>query len=190
MLADVLQTAFGTRTGGGLDEVARAAAGDVSAFESLYRAHLPRIHGLALRMAGPNAADELTQDVFVRAWQKLGSFRGESAFGTWLHRLAVNLIVEHFRRQNLARSRTSDDLAALDLAPAVTVAPTARMGLEAALETLPAGARRVFVLFDVEGYSHPEIAALLGTSVGTSKTQLHRARMLLRHHLTRRDHEV
>jgi RNA polymerase sigma-70 factor (ECF subfamily) len=189
MLAPLWQTSPPAGEGD-LDDVRSAATGDAAAFERLYRRHLGRVYGLACRMAGPRIAEELTQDVFVRAWQKLGLFRGDSAFGTWLHRLAVNVIVEHFRRQNTVRRRETDDLAELETAPAITAAPTARMGLDAALELLPPGARRVFVLFDVEGYTHPEIAALLGTSVGTSKTQLHRARMLLRTHLTRRDHEV
>lgn len=174
----------------GRDDVTLAASGDVAAFERIYQSHLGRIYALACRMAGPQVADELTQDVFVRVWQKLASFRGESAFGTWLHRLAVNVIVEHFRRENVIRRRASEDLAAVETAAAITAAPTARMGLDAALDQLPAGARRVFVLFDVEGYTHPEIASLLGTSVGTSKTQLHRARMLMRQHVSRRDHEV
>lgn len=171
------------------DDIARAVAGDVHAFERLYHANLGRVYALALRMAGPQVADELAQDVFVRLWQKLALFRGESAFTTWLHRLAVNVIVEHFRRENLRKQRITTDLA-LDTTSAVTASPTARLGLEAALEVLPDGARRVFVLYDVEGYTHQEIATLLGTTVGTSKSQLHRARMLLREQLSHRDHEV
>jgi RNA polymerase sigma-70 factor, ECF subfamily len=171
------------------DDIARAVAGDVLAFERIYRANLGRVYALALRMAGPRVADELTQDVFVRVWQKLSLFRGESAFTTWLHRLAVNVIVEHFRRENLLKQRVTTDLA-LDFAPAISASPTARIGLEAALELLPDGARRVFVLYDVEGYTHQEIASLLGTTVGTSKSQLHRARMLLREQLSSREHEV
>jgi RNA polymerase sigma-70 factor (ECF subfamily) len=171
------------------DDIARAVGGDVLAFERLYQANVGRVYALALRMAGPRVADELAQDVFVRVWQKLALFRGESAFSTWLHRLAVNVIVEHFRRENLARQRMTTDLA-LDVTPARSSSPTAKLGLEAALELLPDGARRVFVLFDVEGYTHQEIASLLGTTVGTSKSQLHRARMLLREQLSSRDHEV
>ena len=166
-----------------VDDVALAAQGDTGAFERVYHAHLGRVHNLARRMAGPDSADELTQDVFVRVWQKLGTFRGESAFGTWLHRLAVNVVIEKRRSFAIHRERMSDDPAALD---AVTVAP-ARADLtvdfEAAIERLPAGAREIFVMHDVEGYKHREIAALLDITSGTSKRQLHRARMLMRKHL-------
>ena len=165
------------------DDVAQAAAGDVAAFERIYRQHVPRVHSLARRMAGSAAADELTQDVFVRAWQKLGSFRGDSAFGTWLHRLAVNVIIERFRSLGAERLRLADSEAALAVAPARPVRHAERLGLEAALEQLPPGAQRVFVLHDVEGYKHSEIADLLQISVGTSKAQLHRARMLMRKRL-------
>jgi len=169
---------------GAQEDISRALAGDVGAFERLYHAHVGRVHALARRMAGPDAADEVTQDVFVRTWQKLASFRGDAAFSTWLHRLAVNVIIERLRRTSLERSRRVDDSrAAYDAAQARTSAPTLRMGLEAAIELLPPGARQVFVLYDVEGYSHPEIGNLLGISTGTSKTQLHRARMMLRRHV-------
>lgn len=159
-----------------------AAAGDAHAFGRLYRDHAGRIHSLARRMAGDQDADELTQDVFVRAWEKLGTFRGESAFGTWLHRLAVNLILG--RRQLVAtrRGREAGD-EALAWTPGRSAQPELAMDFEKAVQRLPDGARQVFVLFDVEGYRHEEIAALLEISVGTSKSQLHRARMILREHL-------
>ena len=165
----------------GREDVARAAAGDMVAFERLYRSHVARIHSLVRRMAGPADADDLTQDVFLRAWSRLGTFRGESAFGTWLHRLAVNVVIERLRAP-AARLKWVDDE---DLLHGVTPAgsPGVRIDLEAALEHLPAGARGVFVLHDVEGHTHQEIASLLGVSVGTSKAQLHRARMLLRRSL-------
>jgi RNA polymerase sigma-70 factor (ECF subfamily) len=163
------------------EDVSRALAGDVSAFERLYHAHVPRVRALARRMAGPQDADELTQDIFVRTWQKLSSFRGDAAFSTWLHRLAVNVIIERLRRSTLERSRRVDDsTAAYETARAATSAPALRMGLDAAIDLLPPGARQVFVLYDVEGHTHPEISEMLGISVGTSKTQLHRARMTLR----------
>jgi RNA polymerase sigma-70 factor, ECF subfamily len=170
------------------DDVARAVAGDAAAFERLYRTHVPRILALSRRMAGAADADELTQDVFVRAWQKLGSFRGESSLATWLHRMAVNVIIERFRTLGTQRQRflpDGDDTIGRLPAPA----PAARswdagMDLESAVDRLPPGARSVFVLHDVEGYKHEEIGTLLGVSVGTSKSQLHRARMTLRHHLT------
>src|SRR6266571_6347858 len=168
----------------GLDaDVALAAGGDPSAFERLYRTHVARIHGLTRRMLGSHEADEVTQDIFVRTWQKLGQFRGDSQFSTWLHRLAVNVVIERRRSFAIQRERIVDDPSALDL---VTVAP-ARADLtvdfEHALEQLPPGAREIFVLHDIEGYKHREIAAMLEISTGTSKRQLHRARMLMRKHL-------
>ena len=172
-----------------VDDVALAAQGDTGAFERVYRAHLGRVYNLARRMAGPDAADELTQDIFVRVWQKLATFRGESAFGTWLHRLAVNVIVERFRTLGTARDRfLADGEAVLERLPGHS-SPTrhdSRMDLDAAMKRLPPGARAVFVLHDVEGYKHEEIGEMLGVSVGTSKSQLHRARMTLREHLNER----
>ena len=170
--------------GAGLDDyVAGAAAGDVRAFEQLYAKHLPKIHSLVRRMAGGRDTDELTQDVFVRLWQKIGSFRGESAFGTWLHRLAVNVVIERFRQEATRRQRMHDGEAIFDTLPAPARSDDASMDFEAAIETLPDGARRVFVLHDVEGYKHHEIGTLLDISPGTSKAQLHRARMMLRRYL-------
>ena len=161
--------------------MALASAGDATAFERLYRAHVARVHGLARRMLGSaDEADEVTQDVFVRAWNKLGTFRGESQFGTWLHRLAVNVILAHRSRRSTERSRWLEDEAAVDLAPARHAPAGLRQDLEAAMARLPGGARQVFVLHDVEGYRHEEIAERLGISSGTSKSQLHRARMALR----------
>ena len=164
-------------------DVALAAGGDQSAFERLYRTHVARIHSLTRRMLGSHDADEVTQDIFVRTWQKLGQFRGDAAFTTWLHRLAVNVVIERRRTYAIQRERMHDDPAVLD---AVSVAP-ARADLtvdfEHAIEQLPPGAREIFVLHDVEGYKHREIAAMLGIASGTSKRQLHRARMLMRQHL-------
>jgi RNA polymerase sigma-70 factor, ECF subfamily len=163
--------------------VARAAAGDVRAFEELYGMHLARVHSLVRRMTGGRDADELTQDVFVRVWQKLGTFRGDSAFGTWLHRLAVNVVIERFRSDKLRRQRLHDGEEIFDTLPAPRRSGDAAMDFEAALEKLPDGAREIFVLHDVEGHKHHEIGAMLGISSGTSKAQLHRARMMLRRHL-------
>ena len=165
------------------DPVARAAAGDVRAFEELYRAHLPRVHSLVRRMTGGRDADEATQDVFVRLWHKLGSFRGESAFTTWLHRLAVNVVIERFRSETLRRQRLRDGEDIFAVLPAPARSDDLSMDFETAMLKLPDGAREIFVLHDVEGYKHAEIAALLGISAGTSKAQLHRARMMLRKHL-------
>ena len=170
------------------DDVARAVAGDTAAFERLYRAHVPRIFALTRRMAGADRADELTQDVFVRAWQKLSLFRGESSLATWLHRMAVNIVIEQFRTLGTARDRflpDGDDVLTRVATPTDAVRGwNASMDLDVAVNRLPPGARAVFVLHDVEGYKHDEIGTLLGVSVGTSKSQLHRARMSLRGHLT------
>ena len=166
-----------------VDYVARAAAGDVRAFEYLYRAHLSRVHSLVRRMAGGRDTDELTQDVFVRAWQKLGSFRGDSAFGTWLHRLAVNVVIERFRTDTARRQRLHDGEEIFERLPGARQSADLSMDFESAIAKLPEGAREIFVLHDVEGYKHHEIATLLGISAGTSKAQLHRARMMLRKHL-------
>ena len=168
-------------------DVTLSAAGDTAAFERLYARHVARVHGLARRMAGNDAADELTQDVFVRTWQKLGTFRGDASFSTWLHRLAVNVIVERFRTLGTQRERfAGDGDETLQRMPAPRSSGDLRMDFDAALEPLPPAAREVFVLHDVEGYKHHEIGTLLGISSGTSKSQLHRARMLMRGHLERR----
>ena len=163
--------------------MALAAAGDVRAFERVYREHLPRVHALVRRMTAGRDADELTQDVFVRAWEKLKTFRGESAFGTWLHRLAVNLILGRRASAATRRERFREDEAAMESAAARRSTPELAMDFDVAIGRLPDGARQIFVLFDVEGYRHEEIAELLGISTGTSKSQLHRARMILREHL-------
>jgi RNA polymerase sigma-70 factor, ECF subfamily len=164
--------------------VAAAAAGDVRAFEALYRTHLPKVHSLVRRMTAGKDADELTQDVFVRAWQKLGSFRGASTFGTWLHRLAVNVVIERFRSDAVRRRRLHEDDTIFDRLPAPSRSGDLAMDFETAIARLPDGARRIFVLHDVHGYKHHEIATLLDLSPGTSKAQLHRARMILRRYLT------
>lgn len=164
------------------DVVARAQAGDHASFESLYRENLGRIYALCLRMTGDRAdAEELTQEAFVRAWQKMGSFRGDSAFSTWLHRLTVNLVLTEFRSRSRRRDRVmlSGDLSEHDT-PARNAAPRERVDLEAAIASLPEGARHVFVLYEMEGYKHEEIAAMMGIASGTTKAQLHRARNLLR----------
>ena len=169
------------------EDVVLAAGGDTAAFERVYSAHVSRVHGLARRMAGYEAADELTQDVFVRAWQKLGTFRGDSSFGTWLHRLAVNVIIERFRTLGTQRDRfLADGDEVLERMPSPRRTGDFRMDFDAALSQLPRAAREVFVLHDVEGYKHHEIGDLLGISAGTSKSQLHRARNLMRGHLERR----
>ena len=159
----------------------------MAAFEQLYRDHVGRVFALCLRLAGDaSLAEELAQEAFVRAWQKLGSFRGESAFSSWLYTLTVNtaLSERRSRRRRTSRVVTTDDLTAFDR-PGRPVRPDHRFDLERALATLPPGARAVLVLHDVEGYKHQEIADMTGIAAGTSKAQLHRARRLLREALTR-----
>jgi RNA polymerase sigma-70 factor (ECF subfamily) len=170
--------------------VRRAQAGDRIAFEQLYRDNVGRVYALCYRMAGTaDLAEELAQDVFVRAWQKLGSFRGESAFSSWLHPLTVNVALSErrSRRRRVARVMTTDDLTEFERPgpPTRSDGPESGFDLERALATLPPGARAVFVLHDVEGYKHEEIARMTGVAAGTSKAQLHRARKLLREVLTR-----
>ena len=173
-----------SRVSTGIDpDVALATGGDSSAFERVYRTHVARIHSLTRRMLGPSEADEVTQDIFVRAWQKLGQFRGEAAFGTWLHRLAINVVIERRRSFAIQRSRVSDDETAIDLVPTAPARSDLRLDFESAIAQLPPGAREIFVLHDVEGHKHREIAELLDITSGTSKRQLHRARMLMRRHL-------
>ena len=173
------------RSESGTDDVGLAARGDRRAFERLYREHVSRIYSLARRMMGADHSEEITQDVFVRAWEKLGSFRGESAFGTWLYRLAINLILSRRSQLGTRRARELADDEVLDALPARTSSPDSGLDFETALERLPDGARQVLVLHYVEGYKHEESAGMLGVTAGTSKAQLHRARMILRRALGR-----
>lgn len=173
--------------------VAAAQQGDTRAFESLYREHVGMVYALCLRMvAHRGEAEQLTQDAFVRAWRKIGTYRGTGPFGAWLRRLAINVILEHRRReardphwlaadldevpQSMARSYERSRATSVEIA----------IDLEKAIATLPPGARTVFVLHDVEGYRHHEIAEMTGKAVGTTKAQLHRARQLLRQALKMR----
>lgn len=169
------------------DLVRRAQAGDTRAFEQVYRRTSDRIYAVCLRMcADADEAAELVQDVFVRAWQKLSLFRGESLFTTWLHRLAVNLILQDRRSKGRrrARERTDADLEQYGRA-AVTAMPGTRVDLERAIAGLPAKAREVLVLRDVQGYKYDEIAQMTGVSLGTVKAQIHRARGLVKEALER-----
>jgi RNA polymerase sigma-70 factor, ECF subfamily len=171
------------------DLVRRALDGDVAAFEQLYRENERRVFALCLRMSSDaSLAEELTQDVFIRAWRKLDSFRGDSAFSSWLYPIAVNTALSERRARHRRTSRvfTTDDLTPFEKAPEEKRGGLeARFDLEAALRELPPGARTVFVLHDVEGLRHQEIAEKMGIAVGTSKAQLHRARALLREALRR-----
>src|SRR5437868_9460150 len=165
------------------NDVALAASGDRRAFERLYRKHESRVFSLCARMSGSSSkGEELTQDVFVRTWEKLPQFRGESAFTTWLHRLAVNVILNARKTEKRQDSRTEDSDVGDDRWMEAGRMPLhiERMDLQQAIAGLPAGARKVFVMHDVEGFKHEEIAELCGITAGGSKAQLHRARMLLR----------
>ncbi|HEX7123489.1 MAG TPA: sigma-70 family RNA polymerase sigma factor [Gemmatimonadaceae bacterium] len=163
--------------------VARARRGDVEAFEGLYRRTAGRVYAVCLRMTGDaEQAKELLQDVFVRVWERLGSFRGEAAFTSWLHRLTVNVVLASSRadrRRSRRFGSLDDDLEGGGDGGTRADAAGHRIDLEAAIAALPPGARRVFVLHDVEGYRHDEIARLTGTAPGTVRAQLHRARKLL-----------
>lgn len=176
----------------GDSDVALAAAGDRRAFERLYRVHINRVYSLCARMVSDRArADELTQDVFVRAWEKLHLFRGESSFGTWLHRLTVNVVLNARKSEGRQDSRfeeQNDEAGGMDALAGVVgtpLAPGDLLDLENAMQTLPPGAKRIFVLHDVEGYKHEEIAEMLGVTTGATKAQLHRARLLLRRAMNR-----
>ena len=169
-------------------DVALAAAGDRQAFERLYRAHANRVYSLCTRMCGSRSTgEELTQDVFVRTWEKLPQFRGESAFSTWLHRLAVNVVLNARKTAGKEAARTDESDVGDERWDEGARAPLhlERMDLTDAIAKLPAGARKVFVLHDVEGYKHEEIAVMCGITSGGSKAQLHRARLLLRGTLER-----
>ena len=168
-------------------DVALAVGGDRRAFERLYHANSGRVFALCVRMAGDRtAAEELTQDVFVRAWNKLAQFRGESSFSTWLHRLAVNVVLNARKQDGRHRNRHDEvDEESQALAQPGLPVPGLSLDLEQAIAALPPGARKVFVLHDVEGYTHEEIAEMNGVTTGATKSQLHRARMLLREALNR-----
>jgi RNA polymerase sigma-70 factor (ECF subfamily) len=164
----------------------RVASGDMLAFEEFYERYHRRVYALCLRMTGNTAeAEDLTQEVFIHVYRKIGSFRGDSTLMTWLHRVTVNRTLMHFRKSAVRRERTTEDGAT----PEPAVRPAERLGqmpavdrlmLEKAITQLAPGYRAVFILHDVEGYEHSEIARSLGISTGTSKSQLHKARLRLR----------
>lgn len=170
--------------------IEEAKQGSAEAFEILYHAHKRRIYSLCLRMTGNTAeAEDLTQEAFLQLFRKIGTFRGESAFSTWMHRLAVNLVLMRLRKKGLVTSSLDEpadpdyegsrtrDFGSEDLALTGSVD---RIVLENAIQALPPGYRMIFFLHDVEGYEHQEIAGMMGCSVGNSKSQLHKARMKLR----------
>jgi RNA polymerase sigma-70 factor (ECF subfamily) len=167
-----------------------AAAGDMTAFEQLYQRHNRRVYSLCLRMTGNTAeAEDLTQEAFIQLYRKIASFRGDAQFTTWLHRLTVNQVLMHFRKRGVRLEHVTEDGEVPVQVERGTEDPQQmpvvdRIALEKAVEQLPPGYRSVFVLHDVEGHEHEEIARMLGCSVGTSKSQLHKARMKLRMLLT------
>jgi RNA polymerase sigma-70 factor (ECF subfamily) len=179
-------TAERTEMPSDLELVRAAAAGDAAAFEQLYQQHYRRVYSLCLRMLGNTTqAEDLTQEVFLQVFRKLGSFRGDSAFTTWLHRLTVNQVLMHFRKRGVKLEHTSEEgdfsnVVDTPLQSTRRISMVDRLALEKAIAELPPGYRTVFTLHDIEGYEHEEIAGLLGVSIGTSKSQLHKARMRLR----------
>src|SRR5262247_1366502 len=163
-----------------------AGRGDMTAFEQLYERHNRRVYSLCLRMTQNEAeAEDLAQEAFIQLFRKIGSFRGDSAFTTWLHRLTVNQVLMHFRKRSVKLERTTEEGETPVQVVRGTENPNSmpildRIALDNALTQLPPGYRTVFVLHDVEGHEHEEIAKMLGVAVGTSKSQLHKARMKLR----------
>ncbi len=163
-----------------------ASGGNLAAFELLYQRYHRRTYSLCLRMTNSQTeAEDLTQEVFIQLFRKIGSFRGDSAFSTWLHRLTVNQVLMHFRRRSVKNEKTSEDGEIPEQIVSGTANPNKmfvldRLALNKAIEQLPPGYKKVFILHDVEGYEHEEIARMLQLSVGTSKSQLHKARLKLR----------
>ena len=170
------------------DDIRLAQRGDMAAFERLYRANSGRVTALSLRLTGDRQrAEELMQDTFVRAWEKLESFRGESSFSTWLHRVTVNLFLigQRSDSRRVARVESDSNIDELPVANFGSGNPGDRIDLERAIARLPAGARTAFVLHDVEGYKHDEIAAMSGIAAATVRAQLFRARRMLMEALNR-----
>ncbi len=164
----------------------KSASGSIAAFEVLYERYHRRTYSLCLRMTNSQTeAEDLTQEVFIQLFRKIGSFRGASAFSTWLHRLTVNQVLMHFRKRSVKSEKTSEDGEMPDQVVSGTENPNKmpivdRIALNNAIAELPNGYRSVFVLHDIEGYEHEEVARIMGISVGTSKSQLHKARLKLR----------
>ncbi|HEY0404884.1 MAG TPA: RNA polymerase sigma factor [Pyrinomonadaceae bacterium] len=180
------ETAFDVKQAADKTLTQRAAQGDMQSFAELFERHNRRVYSLCLRMTqNVSEAEDLAQEVFVQLFRKVGSFRGESAFTTWLHRMTVNQVLMHFRKKKVRDEKTTEDGETPDSVVPGTADPNRmpivdRIALDNAIAQLPPGYRTVFVLHDVEGYEHEEIARIRGCSVGTSKSQLHKARMKLR----------
>lgn len=163
-----------------------AAGGNIAAFELIYERYHRRTYSLCLRMTNSQTeAEDLTQEVFIQLFRKIGSFRGDSAFSTWLHRLTVNQVLMHFRRRSVKNEKTSEDGEMPEQVVRGSADPNKmqvvdRIALKNAIAELPNGYRRVFILHDIQGFEHEEVARRMGISVGTSKSQLHKARLKLR----------
>jgi RNA polymerase sigma-70 factor (ECF subfamily) len=171
-----------------LELSAKIRSGDSAAFEELYRQHAARLYNLAYRMAGTaNEADDLLQDIFLLAYRKVGSFRGESSLGTWLYRLAMNHCLDVLRSRQSRMGQQTDSLdedSAAEPAAAPALGAVSRIDLDRAIDRLPPACRAAFLLHDVEGFGHGEVGAILGISEGTSKSQVHKARLRIRTYLT------
>ncbi|MGH9947189.1 MAG: RNA polymerase sigma factor [Pyrinomonadaceae bacterium] len=181
-----LKKMVSTVTATDFDLTQAAAKGDMAAFEEVYQRHHRRVYSICLRMLqNSHEAEDLTQDVFIQLYRKIGSFRGDSAFTTWLHRMTVNQVLMHFRKRNVKYEKVTEEGETPDQIVSGTSDPEKmrivdKIALEHAIEQLPSGYKNVFVLHDVEGFEHEEVARILGCSVGTSKSQLHKARLKLR----------
>ena len=173
-----------------LELVERILGGEGSAFEALYRQHATRLYNLASRMTGAKGeADDLLQDIFLLAYRKIGSFRGESSLGTWLYRLAMNHCLDVLRNRQTRMGQQTDSLDEPEAAPVASPVPilsaVSRIDLERAIAALPPACRSAFLLHDVEGFGHQEVGTMLGVSEGTSKSQVHKARMRIRTYLAK-----
>jgi RNA polymerase sigma-70 factor, ECF subfamily len=170
----------------------RVKSGDPSAFETLYHQHAGRLYNLASRMSGgASEAEDLLQEIFLLAYRKVGSYRGDSSLGTWLYRLAMNHCLDMLRSRQTRAGHLTDSMDEPDAAPVAAPVPAlsavSRIDLERAIEALPPACRAAFLLHDVEGFGHQEVADILGVTEGTSKSQVHRARLRIRAHLGARE---
>jgi RNA polymerase sigma-70 factor (ECF subfamily) len=177
---------------GDLELAGRIKSGDAAAFEALYQQHATRLYNLASRMSGAaGEAEDLLQDIFLLAYRKVGSYRGESSLGTWLYRLAMNHCLDVLRNRQTRMGQVTDSMDEPDAAPVAAPAPVlsavSRIDLERAIEALPPACRAAFLLHDVEGFGHQEVGEILGVSEGTSKSQVHKARLRIRAHLGKRE---
>ena len=177
-----------------LDLARRIKSGDAAAFEALYQQHASRLYNLASRMSGGTDAEDLLQDIFLLAYRKVGSYRGESSLGTWLYRLAMNHCLDVLRSRQTRMGQLTDSMDEPEAAPVAAAGPAlsavSRIDLERAIEALPPACRAAFLLHDVEGFGHLEVADILGVTEGTSKSQVHKARLRIRAQLGAREYSA